>query len=341
MNCKVNLGINSYDIIIERGVLQNAGKHLDLNRKVLVVTDSGVPKQYADTIAQLCNEPVIVCVPQGEPSKNVDNWQRLLQAMLENNFTRTDCVAAVGGGVIGDMAGFAAACYMRGIDFYNIPTTVLSQVDSSVGGKTAIDFGQYKNMVGAFHQPKCVLIDPDVLVTLPPRQIANGLAESVKMAATFDAALFERIERENVPDIIDDIIARSVELKKNVVEQDEKESGLRKVLNFGHTIGHAVESSLGLDSYLHGECVAFGMLPMCSDSVRSRLVPVLQKLGLPTHIDFDKDKVTDAIRHDKKFDGNNVTIVRVEEIGSYIMKKITRSELVDIIISLKSDNNIN
>ncbi|MBR6061429.1 MAG: 3-dehydroquinate synthase [Spirochaetales bacterium] len=341
MNCKVNLGINSYDIIIERGVLQNAGKHLDLNRKVLVVTDSGVPKQYADTIAQLCKEPVMVCVQQGEPSKNVDNWQRLLRAMLENNFTRTDCVTAVGGGVVGDMAGFAAACYMRGIDFYNIPTTVLSQVDSSVGGKTAIDFGQYKNMVGAFHQPKCVLIDPDVLATLPPRQIANGLAESVKMAATFDAALFERIERENVPDIIDDIIARSVELKKNVVEQDEKESGLRKVLNFGHTIGHAVESSLGLDSFLHGECVGFGMLPMCSDSVRNRLIPVLQKLGLPTHIEFDKHKVIEAIRHDKKFDGNNVTIVRVEEIGSYIMKKITRSELVDIIISLKSDNNIN
>ncbi len=341
MNCKVNLGKNSYDIIIKRNILTQADKYLNLNRKVLVVTDSGVPKQYADTVAQLCKDPIIVCVPQGEPSKNVDNWQRLLQTMLENNFTRTDCVTAVGGGVVGDMAGFAAACYMRGIDFYNIPTTVLSQVDSSVGGKTAIDFGQYKNMVGAFHQPKCVLIDPDVLATLPPRQIANGLAESVKMALTFDAALFERIEHKNVSEIIDDIIARSVELKKNVVEQDEKESGLRKVLNFGHTIGHAVETSLGLNSYLHGECVGFGMIPMSSDSVRNRLIPLLEKLGLPTHIEFYKNKVIEAIQHDKKFDGNNVTIVQVEEVGSYIMKKITRDHLVDMIISLKSDNHIN
>ena len=334
MNCKVDLGKDSYDIIIERNILSQADKYMNLNRKVLIVTDSGVPTEYADKIAQLCKEPVRVCVPQGEPSKNVTNWQKLLQTMLENNFTRTDCVAAVGGGVVGDMAGFAAACYMRGIDFYNIPTTVLSQVDSSVGGKTAIDFGQYKNMVGAFHQPRCVLIDPNVLATLPPRQIANGLAESVKMALTFDAALFERIERENVSDIIDDIIARSVELKKNVVEQDEKESGLRKVLNFGHTIGHAVETSLGLDSYLHGECVGFGMIPMCSENVRNRLITVLEKLGLPTQIKFDKDKVTEAIQHDKKFDGNNVIIVRVEEVGKYIMKKITKSELLDMIISL-------
>ena len=344
MNCntvRVDLGSYSYDIIISRGILKNADKYLNLNRKVLIVTDSGVPKQYADTVAQLCKEPIIVSVPQGEPSKNVDNWQKLLQTMLENNFTRTDCVTAVGGGVVGDMAGFAAACYMRGIDFYNIPTTVLSQVDSSVGGKTAIDFGQYKNMVGAFHQPKCVLIDPDVLATLPPRQIANGLAESVKMALTFDANLFKLIETENVEDNIDRIIARSVELKKNVVEQDEKEAGLRKVLNFGHTIGHAVETSLGLNSYLHGECVGFGMIPMSSASVRNQLIPVLEKLGLPTQIEFDKAKVTEAIQHDKKFDGNNVTIVRVEEIGKYIMKKITKDELVDMIISLKSDNHIN
>ena len=331
MNIKVDLGQNSYDIIIERGILNNADKYMNLNRKVLVVTDSGVPKAYSDKVAQLCKESVRVCVPQGEPSKNVTNWQKMLQTMLENNFTRTDCVVAVGGGVVGDMAGFAAACYMRGIDFYNIPTTVLSQVDSSVGGKTAIDFGQYKNMVGAFHQPRCVLIDPNVLATLPPRQIANGLAESVKMALTFDAALFERIEWENVSDIIDEIIARSVELKKIVVEQDEKESGLRKVLNFGHTIGHAVETSLGLDSYLHGECVGFGMIPMCSEKVRNRLIPVLEKLGLPTQIKFDKNKVTEAIQHDKKFDGDNVTIVRVEEIGKYNMVKISREELIGLI----------
>ena len=183
MTLSMNLGADSYDIIIEHGALAKASEYLNLNRKVLIVTDSGVPAEYADTIAAQCKVPTKIVVPEGEESKGFPTFELLCRTMLENGFTRTDAVVAVGGGVVGDLSGFASASYMRGIDFYNIPTTLLSEVDSSIGGKTAINLGGVKNIIGAFHQPKRVLIDPDVLKTLPPRQIANGLAEAIKMAA--------------------------------------------------------------------------------------------------------------------------------------------------------------
>ena len=176
MKITVELGKSSYDITILRGGLAQADRYMKLDRKVLVVTDSGVPAQYAQRVCTCCKEPVLVTIPQGEGSKNLGNFELLCRTMLQKGFTRTDCVVAVGGGVVGDLAGFAAASFMRGIDFYNIPTTVLSQVDSSVGGKVAIDLDNIKNCVGAFYQPKAVLIDPEVLNTLPARQIANGLA---------------------------------------------------------------------------------------------------------------------------------------------------------------------
>ena len=177
----LSLGEHSYDIVLEPGCLSNAGSLLNLNRKVLVVTDSGVPESYADTVASSALAAEVVRIPRGEASKSFDNYRLLLRRMLALGMGRGDCVAAVGGGVVGDLSGFAAACYMRGIDFYNIPTTVLSQVDSSIGGKTAIDLDGIKNVVGAFYQPRCVLVDPATLSTLPRRQIANGLAEAVKM----------------------------------------------------------------------------------------------------------------------------------------------------------------
>ncbi|MEE1319023.1 MAG: 3-dehydroquinate synthase family protein, partial [Ruminococcus sp.] len=252
MNIHMDLKENSYDILVERGILNRAGEILNLKRRVLVVTDSGVPEIYAKTVAKQCKEPIICTVESGEASKSLETFGTLLQKMLDNNFSRKDCVVAVGGGVVGDLSGYAAASYMRGIDFYNIPTTFLSQIDSSIGGKTAINLGNVKNIVGAFYQPKKVLIDPDVLSTLPERQISNGLAEAVKMALTSDSELFDIFEKEDIKEKIEKIIIRSLNIKKNVVEQDEKESGLRKILNFGHTIGHGIETSSEL---YHGECV--------------------------------------------------------------------------------------
>ncbi len=316
MTIKMDLGSNSYDIIVERGVLNKADKLLNLNRKVLIVTDNGVPAEYSKTVAALCLAPVIVTVEQGEGSKSFETLQTLCAAMLENNFTRKDCVVAVGGGVVGDLSGFAAASYMRGIDFYNIPTTVLSQVDSSIGGKVAINFKGIKNIIGAFYQPKKVLIDPEVLSTLSARQISNGLAEAVKMGLTSDKKLFELFESDKIHEKIDEIIVRSLEVKRSVVQKDEKENGLRKILNFGHTIGHAFESAKMGDMF-HGECVALGMLYMCSEKVRERLVKVLKSLNLPTEIDFDKKEIIDALSHDKKSDKDSISVIYVNEVGSF------------------------
>lgn len=307
-----------YNIHLERGAIKKAAEYFNLDRNVLIVTDSGVPREYAETVAQHCKESIITVFVEGEASKNFDTYKSILDTLVGGGFTRTDCIVAVGGGVTGDMAGFAAATFMRGIDFYNIPTTVLSQVDSSVGGKTAIDFGGYKNIVGAFHQPKGVIIDSDTLKTLPYRQISNGLAEAVKMALTHDKELFSMFEADSFD--IDTVIERSIKIKQSVVEADEKESGLRKVLNFGHTVGHAIESNT--PTLYHGECVALGMLPMCNCEVRARLIPVLEKLKLPTSIDIDPKKIIDTMSHDKKMAGDKISVVRVEKIGSFEIEKV-------------------
>jgi len=314
-----------YDIVLARDSIRHASQHLNLQRKVLVVTDDGVPTAYADLIAAQCRDPFVICIPQGEGSKSFDTLQLLLGRMLDSGFTRSDCVAAVGGGVVGDLAGFAASMYMRGVDFYNIPTTLLAQVDSSIGGKTAIDFAGLKNIVGAFYPPKAVLIDPSVLDTLPPRQLAAGQAEIVKMALTSDRELFEQLESGFSSLPLDEIIARALRIKADVVAQDEKEAGLRRVLNFGHTIGHAIEAVR--PDLLHGECVALGMLPLCAPDVRCRLIRVLEQLGLPTSCRADESRLLDALLHDKKADGTHITVTEVHEAGHFVMRSVTLAEL--------------
>ena len=412
MILNLNIPEHSYDIVIERGCLQHAGSLCNLNRKVLVVTDSGVPAQYAHMVAGQCSEAYIEVVPAGEQSKSLKTFEALLHTMIEAQFTRNDCVVAVGGGVVGDLAGFVAASYMRGVDFYNIPTTVLAQVDSSIGGKTAINLGGYKNMVGAFYQPCCVLIDLDVLHTLDHRQIANGLAESIKMALTSDAQLFELFEHaadeaqasdagavgsmgsarptnvahnsggaggarptsvaHNATDagsagayallepVMETIIERSLRVKKFVVEQDEHENGMRKILNFGHTIGHGIEAYTACSACVadddhtahstqatsnqtaanhatthdtretglyHGECVALGMIPFCAAPVRERLLPVLRSLHLPTELSFDTQAVMSAIGHDKKRSTAGMSVITVPEVGTYTIEQTTATDL--------------
>ena len=330
MKMHLNLKDNSYDIIIERGILKESGKYLNLDRRVLIVTDSGVPKCYAETVAKQCKNPIICTVKSGEGSKSLEVFGELLQKMLDNNFSRKDCVVAVGGGVVGDLSGFAASAYMRGIDFYNIPTTLLSQIDSSIGGKTAINFSGVKNIVGAFYQPKKVLIDPELLNTLPQRQISNGLAEAIKMALTSDSELFDIFENKDVMQNIDEIIVRSLNIKKNVVEQDEKESGLRKILNFGHTIGHGIESSENIHKLYHGECVALGLIPMCDKKIRQRVIEVLKKCNLYNLIEFDWNKISEAAFHDKKADGEFVTVTTVPDVGCFELKSMKCSEVIDM-----------
>lgn len=325
----VRLAEQSYDIILDKGALEQAGELLQLDRKVFVVTDDGVPKEYAEKIAAQCAEPVVVTLPHGEASKSFAQLERLLGVMLEHSFSRKDCVLAVGGGVVGDLAGFTAACYMRGVDFYNVPTTLLAQVDSSIGGKTAVDFHGVKNVVGAFHQPKRVLIDPSVLDTLAPRQLRAGLAEAVKMATTSDATLFELLEQsDDLYADLPEIIRRSLCVKQAVVEQDPQETGLRRVLNFGHTIGHAVESCEN-GALLHGECVAIGMPPMCGEKVRNRLIRLLERYELPTQTTFSAAQLLPYLLHDKKRLAENIRIVKVEEIGSFAFQDMKPVEILE------------
>lgn len=321
----VNLGDRSYNIYLERGAINTIGKTVNLNRRVLIVTDDGVPEEYARAVAAQCKEPHIATVAQGEGSKSFDTFQKLLADMLRADFDRGDCVVAVGGGVVGDLAGFVAASYMRGVDFYNVPTTMLSQIDSSVGGKVAINFCGIKNIIGAFYQPKAVFIDGDVLSTLPPRQISNGLAEALKMSLTSDAKLFEHFEKGDITDT-DTICEKSLRIKTDVVQKDEKEAGLRRILNFGHTIGHGVESE-SFGKLYHGECVALGMIPMCSPEVRARLIPVLERLHLPTTADCDMEKAAQALTHDKKCTADGIAVVLVNAPGSFEITKMTADEL--------------
>lgn len=324
----LNLGENSYDIVVERGALGKIGSYLNLDRKVLILTDSGVPGEYAEMVKGASKEAYTYVIPQGEGSKSFDNYREILTFMVEKSFTRTDCLVSVGGGVCGDLGGFVASSYMRGIDFYNIPTTLLSQLDSSVGGKVAIDLDGVKNIVGAFYQPKKVLIDSNTLKTLDIRQKMAGLCEGIKMAVTMNKGLFEKIEAsDNLDSDIDEIIIESLKLKKNVVEIDPHEKGLRRVLNFGHTIGHAIESNEELGKLLHGECVALGMLPLASSEVRARLRTVLEKYSLPTKYDTDPDILISYIEKDKKASGDFITIVYVDKIGEFEFKKVKIEEM--------------
>ena len=331
----LNLGEQSYEITVGSGLLNSAEKYFNLNRRVFIITDSGVPGEYAEAIAKRSKSATIYTVSMGEESKSLSTMERVLSEMLSFGMTRKDAVVAVGGGVVGDLSGFCASAYMRGIDFYNVPTTILAQVDSSIGGKCAVNLGNTKNVVGAFYQPRAVLIDTDTLRTLPKRHYNAGLAESVKMALCSDSELFEIFEK-NAPSEynIEEIIIKSLLIKKSVVEKDEKESGLRKILNFGHTFGHGIEAESGLGGLYHGECVALGMIPVCSKATRKRLTDVLLKLDLPTVFNGDIDKALSFVKHDKKTSDGGVDAIFVDEPGSF---RIERMDIGDFSSLIKKE----
>ena len=318
----VTMKDHKYDVVIERNSLENIENYLDLNRNVLIVTDDGIPQEYINKVLTKCNNGHVYTIKQGEQSKNFTNFENILNYLIDNKFLRTDCIVAIGGGVVGDLAGFCASVYMRGITFYNIPTTLLSQVDSSVGGKTAIDKNGIKNIVGAFYPPHKVIIDPNVLKTLDKRQLLSGLVESIKMGATSDKELFDLIKNSNdLQKDIDEIIIKSIKVKKDVVEIDPNEKGIRKILNFGHTIGHAIESSGKFDDYLHGECVGIGMLYFSSSTVKEEILSVLNKYNLPVSVNIDKDELYNYMLLDKKRTNDYLQVIYVNEIGTFEIKK--------------------
>ncbi len=316
MEIVIHAKSKTYPIYLERGVLNKASQVIGNKGRVFIVSDDGVPKKWQKILCDQYPEASMFVFRNGEANKNFDTLQSILTAMQEAHVSRKDTVIALGGGVVGDMAGFASAIYMRGIHYVNIPTTSLSQIDSSIGGKTAIDFNGVKNCVGAFWQPEMVLVDPEVLETLTDRHYHNGLAEAVKEGLIKDTKLFEIFEKDDYQEHIDEIIERCLHIKKDIVEHDENEKGERKLLNFGHTYGHGFESYFGMNGYYHGECVGLGMLQILNnEDIKQRLVKVLERLELPTSCRYDADKVFELMKNDKKADHDHISIVQVDEIG--------------------------
>jgi 3-dehydroquinate synthase len=319
------------EIVEGRGSIASVGTLVGKERNVLVVTDSGVPVQYAESvIAQFSNASLLI-IPQGEESKNFNTLELIISALRQQGIDRSGALIAVGGGMTGDIAGFAASCYNRGIDFYNVPTTLLAQVDASIGGKTALNFGNIKNMVGTFHHPKGVVIDTETLKTLDSRHFYSGLAEVIKMAATSDADLFAILESDKpLMEILDEIVAAALRIKCDVVLKDPLEQGLRKVLNFGHTIGHAIEV-VANGKLTHGESIAAGMTYFCSDEMRQRLEKILKRYHLPVKSPFTGDMLLPYISQDKKRNNGLITTVYVESPGTYEFRKMTPEEIADLI----------
>ena len=321
----VSFGERSYNIHIEKNSLGKAAEIFGIKEKcAFIITDEGVPRQYAEAVARGFDRSYIYTVKQGEDSKSLRVFDEICAKMLDLGFGRSDVAISVGGGVAGDLTGFVAATYMRGVDFYNVPTTLLSMVDSSIGGKTAVNHAGVKNIIGAFYQPKGVLIDVGTLDTLPRRHISAGLAESIKMAATFDKELFSLLETsESLDEILERVITRSVEIKRGVVEADEREGGIRKILNFGHTFGHAVEAATNMEELYHGECVAIGMMAVSEGETQKRLEKVLKKYNLPTEYKGDIDEALKLIKSDKKRAGEFIDAIFAPEIGKAEIRKIS------------------
>ncbi len=337
MELTVNLGKNSYPIYIESGILANAETFVSKvfhGKRIMIICDDNVFPIYGQKLIEALPsyECHILVLPHGELTKNFQSLPPIYAAMLESKITRSDLVIALGGGVIGDLAGFAAASYLRGIKLVQIPTSLLAQVDSSVGGKVAVDLPQGKNLVGAFFHPRLVLIDPDVLDTLPERYITDGMGEVIKYGCIKDAALFETLSSygsfDELKDQLTSIIYRCVDIKRIVVEADQFDTGDRMLLNFGHTLAHTIEQYYHYERESHGEAVSIGMYQITKLSEEAgltapgeaeRIGRVLKAYGLPCECGLPVSSLLDAIKLDKKNLDNHLNVILLHAIGdSYI-----------------------
>lgn len=336
-----------YDILIGKGLLSIAGnyiKNVSNAQRVLVISDTNVAPLYAkrilDSLRESGFESDIFTFPAGEASKTLDTVGNMLDAMCEFSLSRSDLVVALGGGVCGDLAGFASAIYQRGIDFVQIPTTLLAQIDSSVGGKTACDLKSGKNLAGAFYNPRLVIIDPDCLETLPERYFNDGIAEAIKYGCIKSKSLFDRLSTENPHDFIEELIEECVTIKKNVVENDFRESGERMLLNFGHTIGHAIEKYYNFNGISHGEAVGIGMVIITTAAEKIGLSPIgttakitecLKLYSLPIETNISSDTLANLAFADKKRRGENINLVLLHDIGDSYIHKTKTSELASFL----------
>lgn len=318
-----------YKVLIERDILTKIDNFIDPSREIVIISDENIPKIYINTISPLLNNPLTLFVPEGESSKSMEMAYSLINRLVDNHITRSVLIIALGGGVIGDLVGFVASIYMRGVDFIQIPTTLLSQIDSSVGGKVGVNAISMKNAIGSFKQPKLVLIDPNTLQTLDQRQISSGISEMIKYGLIADKSLFYDILNNDIFEKIEHYIAKCVNIKKDIVVEDEYDYGRRQLLNYGHTIGHAIEkhSNYGL---LHGEAIAIGMYIMAEgQSFQQELKNTLIKYNLPFTTEYNKSEIYNLIKTDKKASGNKLNIILVEEAGKGFIKTISVDEIIE------------
>ena len=328
-----------YDVLIGSGLLSRAG---ELIRNAIgpcraaLVTDSTVSALYGDTVEQSLRDagydPIRCVFPAGEQNKHLDTLGDILEFLAENHLTRTDAIVALGGGVTGDMAGFASAVYLRGVRFVQIPTTLLAAVDASVGGKTAVDLKAGKNLAGAFHQPSLVITDVDVIRALPKTLLSDGAAEMIKHGVLADPELFDWMGRPDWTERLEEIIARNVSIKRDVVNADEFEAGLRQQLNLGHTFGHAIEKCSGF-TVSHGQGVAIGMVIAAGAAgqpdVCRAIIAANRSCGLPVTTSYSPEQLTEAALSDKKRKGDRITLVLPERIGKCRLEKIDVAMLED------------
>lgn len=333
----VNLGENSYKIEIEKGIIKDIPRRIRKifnGEKIFIITDKNVDKYYGDIVLNSLKKDGFnvskYCIEPGEESKSFDTLLEIYDKLLDFKLTRKDLIITLGGGVIGDLGGFVAATFLRGVSFVQIPTSLLAQVDSSVGGKVAVDLPRGKNLVGSFYQPKGVLIDPNVLETLDEKFYKDGMGEVIKYGCIKDKALFNLLNtlnsRDEVMEHVEDIIYTCCNIKREIVERDEKDTGDRMILNFGHTLGHAIEKYFGFSKFTHGEGVAIGMYlitKLCEEKglVKEKysedIKEILVRYGLPFEVDLkDRDTIIEAISLDKKNMGSRLKVIIMQEIGN-------------------------
>lgn len=348
---RVNLGAKSYNIEIAAGLLDTAGekiRSISKAQRAAVISDSNVDALYGERLqAALAGsgfKVTRIVFPAGEKSKCLNELAKIYDSLAEAGITRSDLVVALGGGVTGDLGGFAAATFLRGVDYVQIPTSLLAQIDSSVGGKVAVDLPAGKNIVGNFYQPKLVLIDTMLLKTLPVRFLHDGLAEAIKYGCIRDRALFEKIaamrDDDELLENIGGIVERCCAIKAEIVERDEFDTGERMVLNFGHTIGHAVEKCSNYESFTHGEAVGIGMLLLTRQTERldltesgtaAAIYDVLKKYNLPVDADYGNEELLKAAGMDKKKSGSSITLVILKNIGTSFLWKTNWQDLPEYI----------
>ena len=327
MKLTVNDVLSSYDIVVEKGILSKVNDYLNVDKKVLIVSDSNIPSSYyLDTFKDF-NNLFIVIIKAGEKSKNYKNYLKVVDTLIKNHFANDDYIVTVGGGVVGDLGGFVASTFKRGMKWINIPTSTIAIIDSSIGGKVAIDYKGVKNALGNFYNPELVLIDFDVLQTLPQRQFYNGLFEALKIGYLYNKSIIDDIENDIFVNL-ENIIVKSLKAKIMIVEKDFYCKNLRHQLNFGHTFGHALESYFKFSSKLyHGEAIGYGMRYVVSRKLLSSLDKHLELLHLPSIPEVSKDKLFKFIMDDKKIKNNKIRLITLSEVNVIKEKYVSIEKL--------------